>query len=181
MAEFKQIIGRGTRVRDDYGKHFFNILDFTGSATRQFADPEFDGEPALIDQTTLDAAGAVTNVEVEEEAHPLEARRGRRRLSAGRLPRQLALEHDGDGAAPRKYYVDGGSVAIIAATGLRVSTPPASTQRIVQYTDYTADAVRTLYPSAALLRSHWADAAAREQHHPAAGRPGHRLRACWRR
>ena len=48
MTEFKQIIGRGTRVRDDYGKLFFNILDYTGSATQLFADPEFDGEPARI-------------------------------------------------------------------------------------------------------------------------------------
>ena len=45
MTEFKQIIGRGTRVRDDYGKLYFNILDYTGSATRLFADPDFDGEP----------------------------------------------------------------------------------------------------------------------------------------
>ena len=34
MSEFKQIIGRGTRVRDDYGKLWFNIIDYTGSATR---------------------------------------------------------------------------------------------------------------------------------------------------
>src|ERR1019366_8687206 len=33
MTEFKQIIGRGTRVREDYGKVFFNIIDYTGSAT----------------------------------------------------------------------------------------------------------------------------------------------------
>ena len=39
MTEFKQIIGRGTRVRDDYGKLWFNIIDYTGSATRLFADP----------------------------------------------------------------------------------------------------------------------------------------------
>ncbi len=45
MTEFKQIIGRGTRMRDDYGKWFFNILDYTGSAIQQFADPDFDGEP----------------------------------------------------------------------------------------------------------------------------------------
>jgi type I restriction enzyme R subunit len=44
MTEFKQIIGRGTRVRDDYGKYFFSILDYTGSATRLFADPDFDGD-----------------------------------------------------------------------------------------------------------------------------------------
>ena len=56
MTEFKQIIGRGTRVRDDYGKLFFSILDYTGSATRLFADPEFDGDPALITQEEIDAA-----------------------------------------------------------------------------------------------------------------------------
>ena len=47
MVEFKQIIGRGTRVRDDYGKYYFNIIDFTQSS-RLFADPEFDGDPVLI-------------------------------------------------------------------------------------------------------------------------------------
>src|ERR1051325_4332357 len=57
MTEFKQIIGRGTRVRDDYGKLWFNILDYTGSATRQFADPEFDGDTAFISQEEIDAAG----------------------------------------------------------------------------------------------------------------------------
>src|SRR5207245_5365455 len=46
MTDFKQIIGRGTRVRDDYGKLFFTIMDYTGTATRLFADPDFDGEPA---------------------------------------------------------------------------------------------------------------------------------------
>ena len=59
MAEFKQIIGRGTRVRDDYGKLWFNIVDYTGSATRLFADPAFDGEPALLTQEEIDAAGAI--------------------------------------------------------------------------------------------------------------------------
>jgi len=39
MVEFKQIIGRGTRVREEYGKLWFNILDYTGTATRNFADP----------------------------------------------------------------------------------------------------------------------------------------------
>jgi type I restriction enzyme R subunit len=43
MTEFKQIIGRGSRVRADYGKLWFSILDYTGSATRLFADPDFDG------------------------------------------------------------------------------------------------------------------------------------------
>lgn len=47
MTEFKQIIGRGTRVREDYKKLYFTIMDFKG-ATRLFADPEFDGEPVVI-------------------------------------------------------------------------------------------------------------------------------------
>jgi type I restriction enzyme R subunit len=59
MVEFKQIIGRGTRVRDDYGKLWFNILDYTGSATRNFADPAFDGEPALATQEEIDENGQV--------------------------------------------------------------------------------------------------------------------------
>lgn len=44
MTEFKQIIGRGTRIDEDYEKTWFTILDFR-NATRLFADPEFDGEP----------------------------------------------------------------------------------------------------------------------------------------
>ena len=57
MTDFKQIIGRGTRVRDDYGKYYFNILDYTGSATRLFADPDFDGEPALVTEEQMNDAG----------------------------------------------------------------------------------------------------------------------------
>jgi len=47
MTEFKQIIGRGTRLREDYNKLYFTIMDFKG-ATRLFADPDFDGEPVII-------------------------------------------------------------------------------------------------------------------------------------
>lgn len=47
MTEFKQIIGRGTRLREDYQKLYFTIMDFKG-ATRLFADPDFDGDPVVI-------------------------------------------------------------------------------------------------------------------------------------
>ncbi len=47
MTEFKQIIGRGTRLHEETGKFFFTIIDFRG-ATRHFYDPEFDGEPVQI-------------------------------------------------------------------------------------------------------------------------------------
>jgi type I restriction enzyme R subunit len=47
MTEFKQIIGRGTRIDEDYGKLFFTIMDFK-KATELFADPDFDGDPVQI-------------------------------------------------------------------------------------------------------------------------------------
>ncbi|HOW15871.1 EcoAI/FtnUII family type I restriction enzme subunit R [Methanosarcina sp.] len=47
MTEFKQIIGRGTRINEDYGKFYFTIMDFK-KATELFADPDFDGEPVEI-------------------------------------------------------------------------------------------------------------------------------------
>ncbi|GGX69018.1 EcoAI/FtnUII family type I restriction enzme subunit R [Saccharospirillum salsuginis] len=46
-TEFKQIIGRGTRINDDYNKHWFTILDFK-KATEMFADPRFDGDPVKV-------------------------------------------------------------------------------------------------------------------------------------
>jgi type I restriction enzyme R subunit len=47
MTEFKQIIGRGTRINEDYGKLYFTIMDFR-QATALFADPDFDGDPVQI-------------------------------------------------------------------------------------------------------------------------------------
>ena len=47
MTEFKQILGRGTRVVEDAHKYYFTLMDFRG-ATKHFADPDFDGEPVQI-------------------------------------------------------------------------------------------------------------------------------------
>ncbi|MBI4006767.1 MAG: DEAD/DEAH box helicase family protein, partial [Gammaproteobacteria bacterium] len=47
MTEFKQIIGRGTRINEDYDKYFFTIMDFK-KATELFADPDFDGDPVQV-------------------------------------------------------------------------------------------------------------------------------------
>jgi len=60
MTEFKQIIGRGTRLREDYGKFYFNILDYTGTATRHFADKEFDGDPEFVSEEEIDGEGNTT-------------------------------------------------------------------------------------------------------------------------
>ncbi len=47
MTEFKQIIGRGTRINEAFGKFYFTIMDFR-NVTNLFADPDFDGEPVVI-------------------------------------------------------------------------------------------------------------------------------------
>ncbi|MEA4868586.1 hypothetical protein SDC9_49079 [bioreactor metagenome] len=48
-TEFKQIIGRGTRINEEYGKTHFTIIDFR-NVTNHFADPDFDGDPVMIKQ-----------------------------------------------------------------------------------------------------------------------------------
>ncbi|WP_321827214.1 EcoAI/FtnUII family type I restriction enzme subunit R [Maribacter dokdonensis] len=49
MTEFKQIVGRGTRIREAEGKVYFTLMDFR-KATNLFADPDFDGDPVQIYQ-----------------------------------------------------------------------------------------------------------------------------------
>lgn len=145
MTEFKQIIGRGTRVRDDYGKLFFSILDYTGSATRMFADPEFDGEPSIETEQTIDEEGQPVddeNVVVAEEQADYEV-----------TPH---LPPDDEDQPRRKLYFDGGQVEIAAHLVYELD-PDGNQLRVVQFTDYTADRVRTLYRNAAELRDEWAD------------------------
>jgi type I restriction enzyme R subunit len=62
MTEFKQIIGRGTRINEDFDKFWFTIMDFK-KATELFADPAFDGEPVMIYEPTT----AETPVPPDEE------------------------------------------------------------------------------------------------------------------
>ena len=53
MTEFKQIIGRGTRINEEFGKKYFTILDFR-DVTNLFADPDFDGDPIRIKEVSQD-------------------------------------------------------------------------------------------------------------------------------
>jgi type I restriction enzyme R subunit len=143
MTEFKQIIGRGTRVRDDYGKLFFSILDYTGSATRLFADPDFDGDP--IDVLDVDI-GDGSEVEPPRAMEPLE----------DFVPEPQILPPDQQPGERRKFYFDGGQVEI--ASHLVYELDPDGKQlRVVKFTDYTAEKVRSLYRNAAELRQQWAD------------------------
>jgi len=151
MTEFKQIIGRGTRVRDDYGKLFFNILDYTGSATRLFADPEFDGDPALITQEEIDARGELVpnTYEIIEQEKPIAADP---EVDWEVTP---SITDDSEGNR-RKYYVDGGHVEIAAHLVYELD-PDGKQLRVVKFTDYTAEKVRTFYSSASELRKRWID------------------------
>ena len=65
MTEFKQIIGRGTRINEEYGKRYFTIIDFL-NVTDLFADPDFDGDPVRIKVSGED--DDLTGIEAEEEA-----------------------------------------------------------------------------------------------------------------
>jgi type I restriction enzyme R subunit len=62
-TEFKQIIGRGTRINEEYGKTYFTIMDFR-NVTNHFADPDFDGDPVSI--IDIDGDGPIVLPEPDE-------------------------------------------------------------------------------------------------------------------
>ncbi len=66
MTEFKQIIGRGTRINEEYGKQFFTIMDFR-NVTDLFADPDFDGEPVMIKEVSSDNEFTDDDINPDEE------------------------------------------------------------------------------------------------------------------
>ncbi len=70
MTEFKQIIGRGTRINEDFDKLYFTILDFR-NVTDLFADPDFDGDPVRIKVTTENDDIGTIEKEEENDDQPL--------------------------------------------------------------------------------------------------------------
>lgn len=162
ISEFKQIIGRGTRVREDYGKLFFNILDYTGTATRHFADPDFDGDPELITETTIDDDGNIIDEEVIED---------------GPIIDEPPTDDDDDGEViidgdgpvivdpppreHRKYYVESGYVEVAHQVVYEMDSS-GNQLRVIEFTDYTAEAVRSLFRDIEELRDQWASPSQRE-------------------
>lgn len=133
MTEFKQIIGRGTRINEEYGKTFFTILDFR-NVTHHFADPDFDGDPVKI----------MTNNEHEEFPNPDEE------------VSDVILEDDEEVVFPQdqnvdiddqrpqgKIYVNGVPVSIINE---REQYLDADGKIITEsITDYTRRNIRNIY------------------------------------
>ncbi|MDR2787965.1 MAG: DEAD/DEAH box helicase family protein [Candidatus Accumulibacter sp.] len=160
-AEFKQIIGRGTRLKVDYGKEYFSIIDFTGTATQHFADPDFDGFPEGSEDVTIDGDGNVIDGE-----NPLPEPNGETREEDG-APGEGDDIPDGEGVTgdppiiidppppePRKFYIDGGEVEIIGHLVYDLDTDGKKLQ-VIKYTEYSGRAVRVLYPTREALQSRW--------------------------
>jgi len=103
MTEFKQIIGRGTRINEDYGKYYFTIMDFK-KATELFADPDFDGPPICVYEPDDDE----TPVPPDDDE---DAGEGPDDLSPD--PADGVVVPLGDGP-PKKYYVGDVEVSVVA-------------------------------------------------------------------
>ena len=112
MTEFKQIVGRGTRVHEDTKKFYFTLMDFRG-ATNHFADPDFDGEPVQIyEPGEHDPIVPPDDVPpTDENGEPLPPVPGDDEVIVDEPP---DITIDPDEAAPRKIYVDGVGATIVA-------------------------------------------------------------------
>ena len=109
MTEFKQIVGRGTRVHEDTQKFYFTLMDFRG-ATNHFADPEFDGDPVQIYEPG--EVDPITPPDVESPGIEDNDQNG----NTTKRP-----DTDGDdvtfpggGERQKKVYVDGVSAKVVA-------------------------------------------------------------------
>ncbi|NQW53307.1 MAG: DEAD/DEAH box helicase family protein [Rhodospirillales bacterium] len=113
MTEFKQIVGRGTRVHEDTKKFYFSVIDFRG-ATSHFADPDFDGEPVQIYEPGPDDTVAppddVPPPNDSDDASPGEPSDGETIVDG---PPDITIP-PGDGEPRKKIYVDGVGATIVA-------------------------------------------------------------------
>ena len=109
MTEFKQIIGRGTRINEEFGKTYFTIMDFR-NVTNLFADPDFDGDPVMIKQVSED--DDLSGVEDETTDEPITDILDGEEIE---FPEPYEIEGGGEiiGEKPTKYYVNGVDVNII--------------------------------------------------------------------
>jgi len=131
MTTFKQIIGRGTRIEEEFNKYFFTIMDFK-KATELFRDPDFDGEPVVIFEPTDD-----------EDPVP---------------PDPDGSDEEGGGGEDgtdetKKYVINGVPVTIIAE---RVEYYGPEGQLITEsYRDFTRKQIKAEFASLDEFLRHW--------------------------
>ncbi|MBI4915864.1 MAG: DEAD/DEAH box helicase family protein [Acidobacteria bacterium] len=111
MTEFKQIVGRGTRVHEDSKKYYFTLIDFR-KATHHFADPDFDGEPVQIYEPGEDDPVAPPDDLPPEDAETPPEPDEDEEVLVDPVPPDITIPPGDDG--PRKYYIDGSEVVIVA-------------------------------------------------------------------
>ena len=155
MTMFKQIIGRGTRVYEDADKFSFDIIDYSG-ATIIFADPEFDGPPERIDRETINEEGDVVEELVVAEPEP----------EYGDTPTHGEPdEADIESRADNRFYVGDEQVRVVGEA-LYELDPVTRKPKLMEYRDFVADTVRSLFPgtrAASQLRAAWADPVTRKE------------------
>jgi type I restriction enzyme R subunit len=147
MTEFKQIIGRGTRINEEYNKFFFTIMDFRG-ATKLFADPAFDGDPVQI----YEPKGGESPVPPDDrdEVPPNGAR------ESGDADGEDAWAPVEGGQRRGKYYVDDVEVSVVSE---RVQYLDGDGKLITEtLKDYTRKTVCEQYQSLNEFLSAWSDA-----------------------
>lgn len=154
MTEFKQIVGRGTRVHEDTRKFYFTLLDFRG-ATSHFADPEFDGEPVQIyepgpdDPVTPPDDGSPGGEDPETPGQD---------ETVVDDPTGVHLPPKGGGQ--RKIYVDGVSVRIITE---RVEYLDENGKLVTEsLRDFTKAALRKRFASLDDFLKRWKSAARKQ-------------------
>ena len=116
MTEFKQIVGRGTRVHEDTGKFYFTLIDFRG-ATNHFADPDYDGEPVQIYAPGPgDPIDPPEPHDAEDEGDNAEGEAGEAGKGGDADPTQPVLVPGavGNAGPQKKIYVDGIGARIVA-------------------------------------------------------------------
>jgi len=149
MTEFKQMIGRGTRINEDYGKYWFTIMDFK-KATELFADEAFDGPPIVV-----------YNPGPNDPPTPPEGP-GEEGGSGGDLPGGEGGDTGGEGFPPgpegkrAKYYIGDVEVHVIAE---RVQYYGPEGKLITEsLKDYTRKAVRKDYSTLDEFLKRWTSA-----------------------
>jgi type I restriction enzyme R subunit len=157
MTEFKQIIGRGTRVNEDYDKYYFTIIDFK-KATELFADPDFDGDPVQIYEPRADESPVPPDAPADDNTDAVATypQSGEAMdLSTLAEPRP-----DEDGFRVRRYVVEGVEVKVVAE---RVQYFDPSGKLITEsLKDYTRKTLAREFASLDDFLRRWTDAAKKQ-------------------
>jgi type I restriction enzyme R subunit len=153
VVEFKQIIGRGTRVNTHFDKWTFSILDYTGSASLLFADPTFDGDPLPLDPVLFPPPPDPVEPPVEEPPPIDPPPPPPPEPPTGPLPPPITPPLPPvPPPPPPRLTVEGVRVRVVAEQ-VQVLDPDGKVLQTFSLTDFTGDKVRTLYPSPESLRA----------------------------